>query len=282
MKAKIFAIIVILFFCCSFQGDVAALDKDVPDVDLLDTWIPPYYTYVKIVALGVVEGIYRDHVDDNNEWVYKSRPTWFAQCGSGTVVNDQIILSAAHVVDPRIVTTVESPVSVFQSQSLKLYHRIVLIYDYKTEPTIGYIHWIDLDRDIVLIRFLPTPKQLIPIRFNWLDTSDRLEQGDAVTVIKHQRDEDGFLGCSMEVSHGHIVQPYPDGPSPYVIASLNPWDITTDAVIWPGDSGSPVIGYQDGEPVLIGVARAIYLGQFLYYSYFVTLDGIERYTKLLY
>lgn len=267
-----------------FSGLSFALDKELPDEAVLNVGPTSYYTYIRVVAVGVVEGIYRGlGTDENGETIWKSRPTWFAQSGSGTVVNDQMVITAAHVITPTTVSTPESGVSVYHSHILKLYHRVILLYDYKEEPTIGLLHWVDEERDVALIRFVPAPKQLIPMKFGWSRSLDELSDGDAISVIVHKRDDDGGLTSNIVARHGHIITAGPMGPSDRVISFLNPFDFTMDVPIIPGDSGSPVIGYQGGAPILIGIARAYWTDGILFYSYAVYVGyDIKRYTTLLY
>jgi len=263
-----------------------ALDKNhpIPDIQLQ---AQSYYTYVKVVAVGVAEGIYRKDFDiEKNEWIWDSRPVWFEQCGSGTVVNDQMILTAAHVVVPGDVSTPESGVSVYQSPAINLIYRQILIFDYKDEPTLGYVHWIDTARDVVLIRFVPKPKQLVPIQYDWVPDRNWLFEGDAITIVVHKRLPNGELDCDLQLVRGHITYNGPHHDNKFVISYLSPWDITTDAVIIPGDSGSPVFGYVNGVPVLIGVARAYAPADphgYTFHFYFAYVDkDIKRYSQLLY
>jgi len=277
IKSLMISVILLLF--CTFSY---ALDKEHPDQPLA---LSPtsYYTYVKVVAVGVVEGIFRDHDKTTGETRWNSRLTWFEQRGSGTVVNDQMVLTAAHVIVPQDAATPESGVSIYRSRPLKLQHHVILIFDYKEEPTIGFVHWIDEERDVALIRFVPLPNQLIKMPFDWVISRNMIDKGDAVSIIVHERDEDMSLTSDITLRNGHIVSTEPMGPSNTVIASLSVYDMVIDAVLIGGDSGSPVIGYCNGIPVLIGVARAYWTDGILFYTYFAYVGyDVKRYTEVLY
>jgi S1-C subfamily serine protease len=110
---------------------------------------------------------------------------------------------------------------------------------------------------------------------------DELYPGMAIGTIVAIRDDSGDKTPWFEVRYGTIVSTGVKLPGTIGSDAL-PWfslnDVTTDLVIYPGDSGSPVFAWIDGQPVVIGVARAAagyidpWTGMTYYYSYFTRID----------
>jgi hypothetical protein len=154
------------------------------------------------------------------------------------------------------------------------------------------IVYIDQEHDLAIVAIVGNWPALgkQPYEATWTSSQGEslLQEGDLVctiVVIRPNIDKgDLDKGPWFEVRWGKIVKPYPIVPESvwnpgWIVAWFNLNDNTSDLVIYPGDSGSPVIAFNYGKPVIVGVARAA--GEFMlddgttqYYSYFTRIDPI--------
>lgn len=251
-------------------GTALPYDKERP-AEEIET-MAKYYTYVQIKTIGIAEGLYVG-VDGK----YRSRETVFKLNGSGFVYKSGFILTAAHVIEPGVVETLESNVSSRLAEPVYVKERTVLVYDYRSNPTIAIPYYIDHEHDIALLAFR-NYGILEPIPYDSINGNrENIEVGDTVCAVVHQRDG-GELTSDLELKYGKITAIEPVNPSGNA-SWWNPLDITLDVSIWPGDSGSPLFAFRDGQPILIGVIRAKYMDwdTGVWHSYAVTIPRIDRY-----
>lgn len=249
-----------------------AYDKKIPTNDI--PTMAQYYTYVKIKTIGIAEGLYV-----GNDCKYHSRKTPFELNGSGFVYKSGFILTAAHVIEPYVVETIESGVSSRVAEPVYVHDRTIFVYDYRDNPTIATLYHMDLEHDIALLVF-PRYGVLQPMPYDSIN-GDRtlLEVGDVVCVVVRGRD--GWeMTNDIELKYGTVVatEPIITGGN---VSWFNPYDITIDIRIWPGDSGSPLFVFRDGKPVLVGIVRAIHEDWIsrVYYAYAVTIPKVDRYIE---
>ena len=232
---------------------------------------------VNINVLGTGLGLYPDE---------QGRPKYaygvFGMQGSGFIVNNYVV-TAAHVVNPLTITVRTPDGSQFEGPLVNVQSMQIVVSGQAAK-----IFYIDVSNDYALLVFDTPCSWLQNLKmqctdtfhyfltlFGW-QTEDQIHVGDAVVVIVRVRDDEGNRTTLAEVRMGKIVANYPYVPGGY--EKYIPWfgmdDFTMDVEVLPGDSGSPVIGFIDGVPYLIGIARAAGGG----YSYAVRIDYIKLIT----
>ena len=274
MKKIIFLILAIIF--CSFS---LALPFD-KEPSKFPEYFPPeeiaqgaqYFdlqnTFVNVYCLGTGEGI---PIDDPFKMVAGS----FAQMGSGIYLNKGYILTNAHVVRPSIV----------ELQITNFYYNIVRIQKITSQLIIvggrlfegnvpSTIEWIDEEADIAILKvrgiWLPAKPLKYPIvrtvEYTPWGNYNYLQEGDALAMITQARDdESGNKLWYFEVREGNVINTHPElPPSPefedWFVSWFSPNDVTMSVLLYPGDSGTPVFAFDNGKPVLVGLARAFVVG----------------------
>jgi hypothetical protein len=268
IKAWIIAAIIVAL--CLIASEVRAYDKTQPKEELSADFNATF-THVRITALGTAEGLYYDK--DR----YRLRETFWMQKGSGFVVKDGYILTAAHVVIPDRVETQESSYSVRISEPLRVISRTILIHDYKDTPFIGQIYYIDEEVDTAIISYKKNDI-LKPMLYDVEYYHGLVEEGDIVCSLVHERDENGSMDYNLKLIYGKVIAPRPILPCDDNVSWFNLFDVTLDLPIIPGDSGSAVFAFKDGTPVIIGIARAIHMGQ-IKLSYMVRIPTAMKYIE---
>lgn len=232
-------------------------------------------THPEILCVGSGVGIY---FDINTLKLVKASGT-FAMGGSGTLLADGYVLTAAHVVTPEVV-------AIQETKNVTVIAKLIFVTDQIIHVGNGVgtisatIYWIDIEHDICLLKLVGNWPAAFPTRYNLASTvnlngSDLLHEGDAIAVIVSTRDATGDKSAWYEVRYGKIIAPKPILPdySQDQLPWFNLYDVTTDVQIYPGDSGSAVFAFDNGKPIIIGVARAAYNDFFgLYYAYFTRGD----------
>jgi len=247
-----------------FPQTVFCFDKEVSEVnktkisDMVNPSKSGYtasFAYPLVKAFGTALGYVPQ--DLSGETTTRVREVPWVQSGSGTIISPGYMMTAAHVVIPSSVTVPVSSCEYYSGPVFKVLSTTVLISDFGTGPIVGWIHYVDRDRDIAIIRYIPMgiykPTMPVPIETD----GQRLEEGDILCAVVHKRGDQGEMTGRLKVIWGKVRDIGVDTP----LASTQPYlsgsDFTMDMVIIPGDSGSAVYAFRDGQPVLIGVARAI-------------------------
>jgi len=251
-----------------FGGPATAMDKSV-DKEAFEKRVltsDAYFTFVRVETVGHAEALYYDST--GKHWA--KAEGLFQTYGSGTVVFPGWVITAAHVVVPQRVDVITSRVSSFITKPWKVTERFIHLYDYKDNPTIAWLYYIDENADVALLRYVPRgflkPLDILP-----LDFYDSLTTGDVLATVVHKRNADGSMSYNTEILWGHVVNSGTQVPTFFEGMNVEPWfslwDFTTTLPIRPGDSGSLVFTFMDGEPFFIGVVRAFIEDPFRWEAY---------------
>jgi len=293
MLKRIFLIISIVLF---FLSPAYPFDKSPGKFKEFEGWKPKGDKYVivdqywvEITTFGYAEGLYPDVVD--GKLIYRRIAGFFALHGSGYHLGNGWLVTASHVVDPKIMV---ARISSSASWIIPIDRVVSINYSIGNNPSDvqtvkAELMWIDYERDLAL---LWVDLRLVPFLKNntystvrtFEEDVDYLEKGDSIAVIAKVRDEEGGKGWYYEVRYGKVISPkvvLPGNLSPDILPWFNMNDFTLDVEIYPGDSGSPVFAFRNGTPVIIGIvrARAWYTmpnGKVIAYGYATRIDLVHR------
>jgi len=248
-----------------------AYDQKKPDVDPEITW-EDTFRYVRVKVIGTAMGMYHDIG-------WHTRETFYGQQGSGFVAEEGFIFTAAHIIIPDKVHTPIGKSGVLVAKPFKILTRTILIYDFRSNPLIAKLHYIDRELDIAILTYEPNGI-LEPANYEIHYAQDMLKKGDVVFSYLHKRDE-GRMTDNLEIKYGIVLANKPTTPKMGSgLSVFNPYDITISMEIQPGDSGSPLFALRDGKPIFIGIIRMLYYDEIVTLGYAVTLPNIKRYLKI--
>ena len=239
-------------------------------------------SFVNILVQGTGLGLYPD---------IAGKPKYgigvFRQQGSGFVVGNYII-TAAHVVNPTSVQIRTEDGSLFMGPIIHV--RDIMIWISGSPARIFHI---DVAEDYAVLVFdgpcswVESVKMAITETFDWFVSIfgfysvDKLHPGDEVYAVVRVRDDNGGMTSMGHLVKGKILSGKPILPAGY--EDSLPWfglsDFTTDLPIIPGDSGSAVIGFINGVPYVIGIARAAGRIGDQQYTYAVRIDFVLLITE---
>lgn len=280
---KLARLLVALIFAVSLMGGMAqAFTSDRTKCDF-DEYFPPmevaqghYFdlqgTFVEIVVFGQAEGdIPNFDVRPNSEgrFPYTILTGPFAQGGTGIYVGNGYVITAAHVILPKLVTIQESKSVYYITEIHKVLSKFIMVGNRAFEGTVSAeVVWVNEEYDLAILK-IPTWNPAEPLKYKMANTFNRyynevydsLKEGTVIGTIVRARNEDGNKGWAYEWRFGTVVSPKPVLPGNDPSTDFLPWfnlnDFTMNLEIYPGDSGSPVFAFEEnGTPVLIGVARA--------------------------
>jgi len=207
------------------------------------------------------------------------------QQGSGMHVGKGYIVTAAHVVTPWVVQIQVSESYYYVVPITKVLTLNIFLGNGSLGNALAEVIFIDEKHDLALLKVVGTWPALKDLGYRpsqtWIQ-GDLIHEGDAVCVLVQIRDDQGEKTGGYEVRYGKVLAPkpiLPPGLEPHVLAWFNTLDVTMDTLIYPGDSGSPVFAWINGQPVLIGIARAAAWsydaeGNEIIYSYFSRIDPL--------
>jgi len=274
-KPKLFvfiAIFSILFIgCLTFH--VSAFDKKatLPD-EFTQEYIDLSDRVVTVRTLGTGYGVILN--TKVSPFRYEIRGGVFGMEGSGFVKDlpfHKFIITNDHVISPSRVTIPISKNASWDTKIIRIKSRSIFIIGC-TSAVEGNILYTDPGSDIAVLfidKNSPFRDTDISLMFSWwqeidgpyvIESPDVLSDGDAVGVIVRKRDENGNKTSWYEIRVGKIVSTGVKLPGVIDVSALTwfqPMDFTVDLTIYPGDSGSPVVVWLKGKPLIIGVARAI-------------------------
>lgn len=217
---------------------------------------------VQVWATGRAIGTYRDRSTPNAAW--KLGNGEFTLRGRGFVVG-QLVVTAAHVVYPSqvelrlhqhastiapVVTVEQTTIRIGGSQS--------------TDGILAEIVHLNHRVDLAILR--PRVTESLPtfpyhLSATWWrevagEASSLLRTGNCVVALTAKRDANQAALPGTTMRTAHVAAPYPMSFEPSVVAGLNPNAATIATPLLPGDSGSPVVAFDDGQPLLVGVVIA--------------------------
>lgn len=258
--------------------DVAGDTKLIPGFEEQTTGVNTSQTITTVTVSGTGLGLYPGE-DGKPHYGYG----YFGGQGSGFIVNNYII-TAAHVVNPTnvvirmpsgeqyngpIVNVKDIQISVGGSPARVFSINVeldwaILVFD---GPAPWFQNW--------TVKLTETYYYLLTI-FGFV-AQNNLHEGDMVVAVVRVRDAEGNRTLLSEVRIGKIIADKPVVPPGYEdnLPWFNLYDFTIDVELYPGDSGSPVIGFVDGVPYVIGIARAGAHINGVCYSYATRIDIVK-------
>jgi Trypsin-like peptidase domain len=232
-------------------GDLAA---DVP------TAAPGFPAVVEIHAAGRATGTYRDRATSQGTWQVSSGQ--FTLTGRGVIVG-QLIITAAHVVYPTKVELRPEQHAAVISPIVAVDHTAVSIRTATGDVPADIVH-LNHRFDLAILRPRETAP-LPPLPFHttetwWRETpgdvSSLLRPGDCIIALVPERDAHQDALPETAVRAGNIVAPHAASAVATVVTGLNPNTVTISTLMFPGDSGSPVLAFDAGIPQLVGIVTA--------------------------
>jgi len=240
-------------------------DKEPGSIDIGDQ---PEFSYVKITTIGSALGLIPTRPYGPNNWK-KSNGSFLLQ-GSGFVIKGGYIITAAHVVHPRLMVSNIDKYGRYIGRIMKVLSKSIIITPDSEIDRIAYgihakIYYLDTEYDIAILKFEQN-NVYDPIPYGLAETKCQhrrtvgyyslIQPGDSVALIAKCRDKDGNWLDDFEVRFGKVTSKGVEGMPENKIPALNMNDFTTDLAVYPGDSGSIVLAFYLGKPVVVGVARA--------------------------
>jgi len=206
---------------------------------------------------------------------------------SGFVVQGGFIVAANHVVSPHYVLIKTDYHVVWKVPVTSVLSKTIIINEYIPATVI----WQDEKADIaVLLPVYDRNMTLEGVSFKM--ESAAVEEGDAVSIVVREVFENGERGSWHEIRQGRVISPYPlsvftpEFGDLHLLtqAELEPTDITHSTTLYPGDSGSPLIAYKEGEPVIVGVvtkmiALRVTLTDVVVFYYATRIDKAKRFIE---
>ena len=231
-------------------GDLAAADA------------AAFPSIVQVQTTGRATGTYQDRHTPNAAWQLGSGE--FTLTGRGFVVG-QLVVTAAHVVYPSKVelrlhqhaSTVSSVVTVEQTT-------VRVGGSDSTNGIPAEIVHLSHRFDLAILRpHIPESLHAFPYRASatWWheltgEASSLLRAGNCIAVLAAKRDANQAALPGTTVHTARVQAPHAVSFEPSVVAGLNPNTATIATPLLPGDSGSPVVAFDAGKPVLVGVVTA--------------------------
>jgi len=188
----------------------------------------------------------------------------FTLTGRGVVVG-QFVVTAAHVVYPEKIslaldphTTTLSPVVAVQQTTIAVGALT------ETGGVSADIVHLNHEADLAILRPAhPALFQAFPYAAadTWWrehpgEANGLLSEEDCIIALVPERDAHQVPLLETEARAGKVIAPSAVSSSAIVVVSLNPQTVTISAPVFPGDSGSPVIAFDMGEPRLVGIVSA--------------------------
>lgn len=246
-------------------------------------------TVVQIMVVGSAIGQVGVYNREIGEFELHAALGSFVQTGEGFVVKGidgkLYIITCSHIVTPNEIRIELTNFSGIIVKAIKLVNRMVFVggnngtsYECNVLINNEKDDWAILQpkgNAPALTPFSPPLSYTIFRSENAI--GDMIHKGDAIGIVTNIRiqDESGtYKSTWYEIRYGKIISDGPHVPDIKMLPWFGLMDITIDAIIYPGDSGSPVIAWIDGNPVLIGIARAIYNDGTYQYGYFVRIDHV--------
>jgi hypothetical protein len=282
MKKIVSVFLAILFLLPSlaFPLDQVGNPKAIPGFET-ETQIDSTQSVVNITVLGTALGLF-----PGDDWKPHYGYGVFSMGGSGFVVNNYII-TAAHVVNPTSCTIRKPDGMQFTGPVVNVTEMMIIV-----SGSPARVFSINIEEDWAILVFTGPVPWLQNLKMQCTDTihyflsifgwyaENQLHPGDMLVAIVRVRDADGNRTTMSELRVGKVVADKPIVPPGY--EDQLPWfnlnDFTMDINLLPGDSGSPIIGFIDGVPYVVGVGRAAAQIEDQIYSYATRIDTVKLIT----
>jgi len=276
MHRRVLGFIIILLLvvpCWAFD----TYHSPFPGITDEDEWVDFEGSIVRVETFGAAKGVLPSVAVGKT----KVGSGLFEMAGSGFVVKGNYIITAAHVVMPDAVKIKTSEHVFWIVPVLNVIWKKIIVDDYLEVEVV----WVDVRTDLAVLKPLFKEHTLKPLPFPM--GSRFLKAGDATSVMAKEMKEDGF-GSWWELRQGKVISPYPDSPVPVpgtmrdiYQAALETTDVTISNKLYPGDSGSPLIAYDNGQPIIIGVVTKMMFvrvgpDDFIVHYYAARIDQAAR------
>ncbi len=243
-----FLVLLILVLPSFLRADDPAISRDDFKEFRGEEFVDLSHTIVEINTIGTGVGRWEDW---DGEW--RQGYGGFKIHGMGVVLKGNIIVTAAHVVHPTVVTVPVAENYSVICKMIYLHSREIQIKELgRAIP--ARIEYLDIEYDLAVLKYYGN--QLKPLDYPMLNNASWFVwQGQTVATITLKRNEEGDVTSWYEVRTGKVILSRPD-----VEERQLPWfnmaDFTVDLKCYFGDSGSPVFTQVAGKLYFIGVIRA--------------------------
>ena len=262
----LFAFLIVIFTSFGYGW---SFDSKHGNIELGDE---PGFTYVKITTIGVATGLVSitpKDIYNGRDKKYRKKDGSFLLQGTGCVVSNEYVVTAAHVVHPAAVTLAEKQWNYYRMSPIRVVSRLIFI---TSDPSLGgivkggaaaAIYHLDIENDIAVLKF-NAGNIFKPVNYS-LSNTERSSRGrlldmiaidDAIAMVVRNRDKEGKWVWGFEVKYGHVISNRVVDVCKEELPWYNMHDFTIDLILNKGDSGSVVFAFRNGEPVIIGIARA--------------------------
>jgi len=222
-------------------------------------WFP---AVVAVSALGRATGIEQTRQDGKPQQRLSSGD--FALSGRGVVVGP-FVITAAHVVSPEKVvlkldayTTIVSPVVAVQQTTVAVGTLTgaggipATIVHLNHEADLAILH----PENSALLHPFPYTTAVTWWHEHPGEANSLLGSEDCVVALVPERDAYHLPLLGTEPRVGKVIAPYALSSSAAVVADLTSHTVTISTPVSPGDSGSPVVAFDMGQPRLVGIVSA--------------------------
>lgn len=234
--------------------DVAGDPRLVPGFET-EAQVDSTQSVVTVTVQGSGLGLY-----PGDDWRPRYGYGTFTMQGSGFIVNNYII-TAAHVVNPMSVFIRCPDGSLFEGPLVNVTEMMIIV-----GGSPARVFSINIEQDWAILVFTGPAAWIRNLSTKCADTIsyyltifgfiavDQIHPGDMLIAIVRVRDAEGKRSTKSELRFGKVIAAKPIVP-PGDEDAL-PWfnlnDFTMDVLLLPGDSGSPILAFLDGVPVIVG------------------------------
>lgn len=247
----------------TLTGHTMAFDPSCGDLQSLDSVSSDRFSWVVTVhTVGRATGTYMASTEGAARWRIAMGD--FALTGRGFVVG-QLIVTAAHVVYPSRVEIRPDHQATRLAPVVAVHQTSVLIEaaDRAGRVSAEIVH-LNHRLDLAILRpeaslFL----KAMPYRTatTWWsespgEVSSLLSAGDCIVALVAARVDGHVISSRDAVRTGQVVLPRAVSSQHSVVVGLSPNTVTITTPLFPGDSGSPVMAFDAGQPRIVGVVTS--------------------------
>jgi hypothetical protein len=205
-------------------------------------------------VFGMVPGAQREIIE-----------TPFSQDARAVVLHPTVLATVAHALTPDVVEVHVAQQASVQTVPLRVTSMTVMA---RTAPDVegvpAQVAHVNTPYDLALaqadknqlLQPLPYPAVLSYGTGDPEKPTGGLRAGDCVAAIVTSRNDKAYDTGQDHLVLGKVLAKVPVATNNLTQTKLNVNMFTTDLVVQPGDSGSPVLALQAGKPVLVGLVAA--------------------------